>query len=232
LRSLRQEWREDATNRDVKHTRNKVRHELLPLLKREYNPNIYQQLADAAEVARAEEEYWTGVIRRQEEKQHSAVSLQHSAKQVPRFARDDNQSQTQGPSPRARDGRSLGMTSEIAKHSIGMTNAGDPNGSETRDAACLRIDQLLNEPLAVRRRVVREVFQQVSGRALDFQHTDALVRFLERRESSLLQLPEHWFAVLNWLERTMSFEERAPVRKGGTGGTKQTSKSEEPGGGK
>ena len=58
LASLNQPWREDATNRDVTHTRNRVRHELLPLLEQSYNPGVRQTLADLAEVASAEEEYW------------------------------------------------------------------------------------------------------------------------------------------------------------------------------
>ena len=83
----------------------------------------------------------------------------------------------------------------------------------------------MEAPLAVRRRVVRAAFEQASGKALDFEHTDALVRFLERRESSLLQLPERWFAVLDWPGRMLSFEERMPVRKSGTGIAKSTSKA-------
>jgi tRNA(Ile)-lysidine synthase len=51
-------WRDDATNLDCAHTRNKVRHELLPLLARAYNPAIVEALARSAEVARGEEEYW------------------------------------------------------------------------------------------------------------------------------------------------------------------------------
>jgi len=58
LASLNQPWREDATNRDLAHTRNRVRHELLPLLEQNYNPGIRHTLADLGEVARAEEEYW------------------------------------------------------------------------------------------------------------------------------------------------------------------------------
>src|SRR5882724_4220801 len=179
LRVLGQEWREDASNRDMKHTRNKVRHELLPLLEREYNPNIYQQLADAAEVARGEEEFWDEVIRKQEGQQ-SAISIQHSAEQVPPFARDDNS---------------------------------------------LELESVLKQPLALRRRVMRAAFERASGKSLDFEHTDALVRFLERRGSSLLQLPEHWFAVLAWPKRLVTFEERVPVRKAGTTKGKSPSKS-------
>ena len=79
LHSLGQEWREDATNRDVKHTRNKVRHELLPLLEADYNPNIYQQLADAAEVARGDEEYWAKMGRLGGRRQEAGEHTQDSA---------------------------------------------------------------------------------------------------------------------------------------------------------
>lgn len=57
LRGLKQPWREDASNRDLSHTRNRVRHELLPLLQRGYNPAIRQTLADVGEVARAEDAF-------------------------------------------------------------------------------------------------------------------------------------------------------------------------------
>jgi tRNA(Ile)-lysidine synthase len=59
LRELKQDWREDATNRDQKLLRNRVRHTLLPLLEREFNPGVAEVLADVAEIARAEEEYWS-----------------------------------------------------------------------------------------------------------------------------------------------------------------------------
>jgi tRNA(Ile)-lysidine synthase len=62
LASLAQPWREDETNLDRRFTRNRVRHDLLPLLEREFNPNIRALLSDAAEVSRAEEEYWLALI--------------------------------------------------------------------------------------------------------------------------------------------------------------------------
>jgi tRNA(Ile)-lysidine synthase len=58
LMSHNQPWREDASNRDPQHTRNRVRHQLLPLLISQYNPAIKETLADLAELARGEEEYW------------------------------------------------------------------------------------------------------------------------------------------------------------------------------
>lgn len=58
LHELKQPWREDSSNRDLRHTRNRVRHEILPLLESLINPRIRECLNDAAEIARAEEEYW------------------------------------------------------------------------------------------------------------------------------------------------------------------------------
>lgn len=58
LVELGQAWREDASNQDLRHTRNRVRHRLLPLLEQEFNPSIRQVLADTAEIARAEEAWW------------------------------------------------------------------------------------------------------------------------------------------------------------------------------
>lgn len=63
LGALGQDWREDATNRDVAFTRNKVRHELLPLL-RGYNPRIDQLLAHMAANALQEEEHWRAELAR------------------------------------------------------------------------------------------------------------------------------------------------------------------------
>lgn len=58
LKTLGQPWREDLSNQDLAHTRNRVRGELLPLLERGFNPSIRQTLAELAELARGEEEYW------------------------------------------------------------------------------------------------------------------------------------------------------------------------------
>jgi tRNA(Ile)-lysidine synthase len=63
LRERGQWWREDATNRDVSLTRNRVRHVLMPML-REFNPGVDALLARTAEVAREEEAYWQAEVAR------------------------------------------------------------------------------------------------------------------------------------------------------------------------
>lgn len=63
LRDLGQTWREDATNRDVSLTRNRVRHELMPLL-RQFNPGVDEVLARLADIARDEESFWQAELAR------------------------------------------------------------------------------------------------------------------------------------------------------------------------
>ncbi|MGH9500037.1 MAG: tRNA lysidine(34) synthetase TilS [Terriglobales bacterium] len=64
LSSLHQAWREDASNRDLRHARNRVRHGILPRLERFLNPAVREALAETAEIARAEEDYWQGRVAR------------------------------------------------------------------------------------------------------------------------------------------------------------------------
>jgi tRNA(Ile)-lysidine synthase len=50
-------FREDASNADTRFMRNRVRHELLPLLEREFNPSIRDTLLRTAEILRDEDFY-------------------------------------------------------------------------------------------------------------------------------------------------------------------------------
>ena len=63
LRSIAQPWREDASNADTAFTRNRIRHELLPMLST-YNPQIHSQLANLATLARDEDAYWLAEVGR------------------------------------------------------------------------------------------------------------------------------------------------------------------------
>lgn len=63
LNARKQPWRTDSTNHSLDLTRNRVRHELMPLL-RQFNPQAAATLAQVAELARAEEEHWATEITR------------------------------------------------------------------------------------------------------------------------------------------------------------------------
>jgi tRNA(Ile)-lysidine synthase len=64
LAGLGQSWREDGSNRDLRHARNRVRHGILPRLERNLNPAVRETLAETAEIARAEEAFWEGEVAR------------------------------------------------------------------------------------------------------------------------------------------------------------------------
>jgi tRNA(Ile)-lysidine synthase len=52
LRSKKQPWREDATNRDTAKMRARIRKKLIPLLEHQFQPNIVEHLATLADLAR------------------------------------------------------------------------------------------------------------------------------------------------------------------------------------
>ena len=51
-------WREDETNRDRTYARNRLRHEILPLLREGFNPQLDTALSNLATLAQDEEAYW------------------------------------------------------------------------------------------------------------------------------------------------------------------------------
>lgn len=57
LNELGQTWREDSSNRHLTFTRNRIRHELLPVLET-WNPKLRGHLAGMAALARDEEAWW------------------------------------------------------------------------------------------------------------------------------------------------------------------------------
>ena len=61
LQGLGQVWREDSSNRHLTFTRNRIRHELLPVLEG-WNPQLREHLAQMAELARDEEAWWEAEV--------------------------------------------------------------------------------------------------------------------------------------------------------------------------
>jgi tRNA(Ile)-lysidine synthase len=63
LPDINQSWREDKSNRDLRHSRNRVRHGILPRLERNLNPAVYEALSETAEISRVEEDYWSSKVK-------------------------------------------------------------------------------------------------------------------------------------------------------------------------
>lgn len=57
LQSQHIRWREDATNEEMEHSRNRIRHQVLPVLEQALGPGCGGRILRAAEILRAEDEY-------------------------------------------------------------------------------------------------------------------------------------------------------------------------------
>jgi len=64
LDERRQGWREDATNTDMSFRRNRLRHELIPQLERDWNPEVSKALSQTAQLAWDEQQFWESYISR------------------------------------------------------------------------------------------------------------------------------------------------------------------------
>ena len=67
LRSKKQPWREDATNRDTTKTRARIRKKLIPMLEKQFQPNVVEHLATLADLAREDDALLEAIA-----KQHAA----------------------------------------------------------------------------------------------------------------------------------------------------------------
>jgi tRNA(Ile)-lysidine synthase len=61
LKSRKQAWREDVTNRDMTKMRARIRRKLLPLLEKQFQPAVVEHLATLAELAREDEAFLNAI---------------------------------------------------------------------------------------------------------------------------------------------------------------------------
>jgi len=168
LNDLGQPWREDSSNRDPKFTRNRVRHVLLPLLEREFNPSIAEGLAELAEIARGEEDYWENEI-----SGWMGTAIHWSEPDWARSADAPGLVQLTPFNPQLRE--------RLQAPGPLVVNA-------TVDLAWL-----LSEPLAVQRRALKAV-GDLAGFPLEFKHVEEILRFAgeESNSGKQLSLPLGW----------------------------------------
>jgi tRNA(Ile)-lysidine synthase len=76
LSQLGQPWREDATNQDTSRMRARIRHQLIPLLLRDYDPAAVTRLSRLAKHAREDETFWRSL---EEERFNALVTRESSA---------------------------------------------------------------------------------------------------------------------------------------------------------
>jgi tRNA(Ile)-lysidine synthase len=188
LINTKQPWREDSTNVDLKFTRNRMRQLVLPLLEREFNPAVVESLAELAEIARDEEDYWEnevsgwlGTVVQWPDRNSTAsrlVQILPSAFQEVKSVEDDAVVKIPG---EADDSAELHEVPRFARDDKGSGNIS------------LSRPWLLTEPRAVQRRVVKAIGEE-AGIPLEFKHVEEILRFSAEEGSSgkELSLPLGW----------------------------------------
>jgi tRNA(Ile)-lysidine synthase len=200
LVDLNQTWREDSTNSDSKFTRNRVRSLVLPLLEREFNPAVVESLAELAEIARDEEDYWEN-----ETSGWLGTVVQWSQPEwissLPAASNTQSLIQIQSPDAVSRDQELLERLAE--------------SGPEVLNASVSR-PWLLTEPRAVQRRVLKAIGEE-AGIPLEFKHIEEILRFAAEDGPSgkELALPLGWRLVrepeaMVFLTRDLRLQEKIP----------------------
>ncbi len=178
LKDIGQPWREDSTNADARFTRNRVRKLVVPLLEQEFNPAVAESLAELAEIARGEEDYWENeisgwlgtTVHWSQPDWARAVSRETSLVQI---APLDNQ------------------TPDSSKESD--LRAKIDNAPWLVMNASVSRMWLLGEPVAVQRRLVKAIGEH-AGIPLEFKHVEEILRVAAEDDASSkeLSLPLGW----------------------------------------
>ena len=195
LTEIGQAWREDSTNADATFTRNRLRKLVVPLLEKEFNPSVAENLAELAEIARGEEDYWEneaagwlGTTVQWSEPAWARGLTGHQGGSESAFVQiAPLGNQPAQPSPDAQrdnDLPSLTLRSRIANAPWLVM-----------DASVSRV-WLLSEPAAVQRRLVKALGEH-AGIPLEFKHVEQILQFAGEDGSSgkELSLPLGWRVV-------------------------------------
>jgi tRNA(Ile)-lysidine synthase len=170
LRAAGQEWREDSSNTDLRFTRNRVRVQLLPILEQQFNPAVAESLAELADIARAEEEYWQNEVAG-----WMGTGIHWNE---PDWARPAS--------------GAVGDLVRLQPTNPELKRRLEEPGPLVMDAS-IDLIWLLSEPLAIQRRIVKAV-GDLAGFPLEFKHVEEVLAFAERKDatSKQLALPLGW----------------------------------------
>ncbi len=179
MKSRKQPWREDATNSETSFVRNRVRKLVLPLLEREFNPAISENLSELAEIARDEEEYWENEISGW---LGTVVQWSHPEGRTATLRETESLVQIQLPKPE----------SNLRRQFSGVIPQPHEPEHEVFGNLVSRL-WLVTEPRAVQRRVLKAIAEQ-AGLSLEFKHIEEILRFAEEEstEGKTLSLPLGW----------------------------------------
>ncbi len=201
LKDIGQPWREDSSNSDQRFTRNRLRKLVLPLLEQEFNPAVAENLAELAEIARGEEDYWenevsgwlgTTVQWSQPEWVRAALGADGLV-QIAGF--ENSRSSVKSPTFRANDAREVGHPSGDAPLDSDLQSRIDDAPWLVANASVSRM-WFLGEPVAVQRRLVKAIGER-AGIPLEFKHIEEVLHAAaECGPHSEVSLPLGWKLLL------------------------------------
>ncbi|MBH8577136.1 tRNA lysidine(34) synthetase TilS [Nostocaceae cyanobacterium CENA369] len=167
---------EDSTNQDVKYARNRIRQELIPYLQANFNPNVESALAQTAELLQAEVEYL----------EQAAQELREEAMGDKRDAenerRGDAENVRRGDAENARRGDAENEIYGDAENELSVSPCprvpASPCPRVPMSSFRLNRRVLQKAPLALQRRVMRQVLQQILFDAPNFEHIEKLTTLI------------------------------------------------------
>jgi tRNA(Ile)-lysidine synthase len=187
LEHIRQPWREDSTNVDARFTRNRVRKLVVPLLEQEFNPGVAEHLAELAEIARGEEDYWENEIAGWlgTTVHWSLPDWARAASQLPALVQIAPPGNSPAQDPDLRSHPRSDLRSDLG--------AKIDNAPWLVMNACVSRMWLLGEPIAVQRRLVKAIGEH-AGVPFEFKHIEEVLRFAAEDGPSgkALSLPLGW----------------------------------------
>jgi tRNA(Ile)-lysidine synthetase-like protein len=199
LNEIGQVWREDSSNADERFTRNRLRRLVVPLLEREFNPAVAENLAELAEIARGEEDYWENeisgwlgtVVRWSEPEWARAVSSMEGLVQIAGLG---SSTSIKAPTSRDKDAREMGHPDRTVREHLRARI--DSANWLVMNASVSRM-WFLGEPVAVQRRLVKAIGDN-AGIPLEFKHVEEILRVAAEDGPSgkELSLPLGWKLVL------------------------------------
>jgi tRNA(Ile)-lysidine synthase len=178
LKDIGQSWREDSSNADEHFTRNRVRKLVVPLLEQEFNPAVAENLAELAEIARGEEDYWENEV-----SGWLGTIVQWSQ---PEWARVVSPTFVQ---------ISLAGPKAVSSQDPDLHVKIDSAPWLVMNASVSRM-WFLGEPIAVQRRLVKAIGEN-AGIPLEFKHVEEILRVAAEDGPSgkELSLPLGWKVV-------------------------------------
>ena len=203
LKDIGQGWREDSSNADERFTRNRIRKLVVPLLEREFNPAVAENLAELAEIARGEEDYWENEV-----SGWLGTIVQWSQ---PEWARAGSNAEGLVQIAGLENSRSLSISANTptlrqAQGRLSRAKDAQEMGHPGMNDLRLRIDNapwlvmnasvsrmwFLGESIAVQRRLIKAIGEN-AGIPLEFKHVEEILRVAaEDGAGKGLSLPLGW----------------------------------------